>query len=115
MNTFPVISRAPDFTLSDEPSDKAVLIADMASGYPLVNKLFTFEPELFSFDLPCVPEVEKEEVMTFYENNKDVPFYWLNRQSGVLEEVIFVGKPGCRIDGRRDLWRITLKLLQSSP
>lgn len=115
MNTFPVISRAPDFTLRDEQSDKAVLIASTGSGFPHLNKLFTFDPRLFSFALPCVPEVEKLEVMTFYENNKDIPFYWLNRQDGVRYEVIFAGKPDCRIDGRRDLWKITLNLLQSSP
>ncbi|MBA7621511.1 hypothetical protein ES703_28875 [subsurface metagenome] len=115
MNTFPVISRAPDFTLRDEPSDKAVLIANMASGYPFVNKLFTFAPRMFSFGLPCVPEADKQKIMTFYDNNKDVPFYWPNRQDGVTYEVVFIGKPGCRIDGRRDLWRITLNLLQSSP
>ncbi|MBA7696191.1 hypothetical protein ES703_104834 [subsurface metagenome] len=115
MNTFPVISRKPGYIFSDEPSTKAVLVADMASGYPLLNKLFTFAPRLFSFDLPRVPEADKLLIMTFYEANKDIPFLWYNSQDKTQYEVIFVSKPGCGIDGQKDRWRITLNLLQSSP
>ena len=114
MNTFPNISRKPNQTFSDEPSGKAVLVADMASGYPHLNKLFTFDPRTFSFEMPAVPEVYKLEIMEFYENNKEVPFYWLNKQDGTTYEVIFISKPGCRLDGRGDLWRIALNLRQSS-
>jgi len=115
VNTFPDIARKPSQTFSDEPSGKAVLIADMASGYPSLNKLFTFDPRTFSFEMPCVPEVDKLEIMEFYENNKEVPFYWLNKQDNTRYEVVFISKPGCRLEGRGDLWRITLKLRQSSP
>lgn len=115
MNTFPVISRKPSQVFSDEQSDKAVLVGDMASGYPLINKLFTFDPRTFSFEMPCVPEADKQEIMAFYENNKDVPFYWLNKQDNMTYEVAFVSKPGCRLDGRGDLWRITLSLRQTTP
>ena len=115
MNTFPDISRKPNQTFSDEPSGKAVLIADIASGYPLLNKLFTFDPRTFSFEMPCVPEVYKLEIMEFYEDNKDVPFYWLNKQDKKTYEVVFISKPGCRLDGRGDLWRIQLNFLQATP
>lgn len=113
MNTFPDISRKPNQTFSDEPSGEAVQVADKASGYPSLNKLFTFDPREFSFEMPCVPETEKLEIMEFYENNKDVPFYWLNKQDHTNYEVVFISKPGCRLDGRADLWRITLNLRQS--
>ena len=115
MNTFPDISRKPNQTFSDEPSTQAVLIGDMASGYPLLNKLFTFDPRTFSFEMPCVPEADKQEIMAFYENNKEVTFYWLNKQDKTQYEVAFVNKPGCKLDGRGDLWRITLNLRQNSP
>ena len=115
MNTFPVNVRAPNLNFSDEKSDKAVLIADTASGYPLLNKLFTFDPRTFIFDLPAAPEADKQEIMTFYEDNKDVPFYWLNKQDETQHEVVFIRRPGCRLFGRKDLWKITLYLRQSSP
>ena len=114
MNTFPDISRKPNQNFSDEPSDEAVLVADAASGYPLLNKLFTFDPRTFSFEMPCVSEVNKLDIMEFYENNKEVPFYWYNKQNKTQYEVVFVSKPGCRLEGRGDLWRITLVLIQSS-
>ncbi len=65
MNTFPDIDRKPSQIFSDEKSSQAVLIADVASGYPLLNKLFTFDPRTFSFEMPCVPEVDKLEIMAF--------------------------------------------------
>jgi len=115
MNTFPDISRKPNQNFSDEPSGKAVLIGDMASGYPFLNKLFTFDSRIFIFEMPGVPEADKLEIMQFYEDNKDVPFYWLNKQDKTTYEIIFVCKPKCRLDGRGDLWRITLSLRQSAP
>jgi len=115
VNTFPDIDRKPSQTFSDEPSDKAVMIADVASGYPSLNKLFTFDPRTFIFEMPCVPEVDKLEIMTFYENNKEVPFYWLNKQDKTQYEVAFISKPGCRLEGRGDLWRIGIEFRQTSP
>lgn len=115
MNTFPDISRKPNQTFSDEPSDDAVLVSSTASGYPVLNKLFTFDPRTFSLEMPCVPEVDKLEIMEFYENNKEVPFYWLNKQDQTIYEIIFICKPECRLDGRGDLWRIRLKFMQVTP
>jgi len=115
MNTFPSNVRSPNLVFSDEKSDEAVLIAETASGYPVLNKLFTFDARTFSFEMPCVLEADKLEIMEFYENNKEVPFYWFNKQDETTYEVVFIGKPGCRLDGLRDLWRIALSLRQSSP
>lgn len=114
MEIFPYEIRSPNLNFRDEPSDKAVMVADADSGYPVLNKLFTFDARTFSFDMPCVPEADKLEIMEFYENNKDVPFYWFNKQNKTQYEVVFVGKPGCRLEGRGDLWRISLMLRQSS-
>lgn len=115
MNTFPDILRKPNQNFSDEPSGKAVLIADIASGYPLLNKLFTFDPRDFVFEMPCVPEADKLEIMQFYEDNKDVPFYWFNKQDNTQYEVISISKPTCRLEGRGDLWRMGFHFRQSTP
>ena len=114
MNTFPYVVRDPNLNFSDEKSDKAVLIADTASGYPVVNKLFTFDARTFGFEMPCVLEADKLEIMQFYEDNKDVPFYWLNKQNKTRYEVVFVNKPGCKLEGRGDLWRMNFVFRQAS-
>jgi hypothetical protein len=114
METFPYNIRSPNLNFSDELSDKAVLVADMASGYPLLNKLFTFDPRTIDFEIPCVPDADKQEIMQFYEDNKDVPFYWLNKQDKRRYEFIFVRKPTCRLEGRGDLWRMGFSFRQSS-
>lgn len=115
MNTFPHEIRSPNLIFSDEKSDKAVLVGEMASGYPALNKLFTFDARDFNFAMPCVTDTDKQEIVTFYEDNKEIPFYWFNKQDKTTYEVVFISKPGCRLEGRGDLWRIVLNLRQSSP
>ena len=115
MNTFPNEVRDPNLDFSDEPSGKAVLIGDTASGYPVLNKLFTFDPRTFDFEKPCVPDADKLEIMQFYEDNKDVPFYWTNKQDKTRYEVVFVSKPTCRLEGRGDLWRMGFSFRQAAP
>jgi hypothetical protein len=115
MNTFPTLSNKPlceRFT--DEKSEEAVLVASAESGYPILNKLFTFDPRTFGFELRLIPETDKLSIMTFYEANKEVPFYWTNWQDDTQYEVAFVGRPGCEIDERFDLWRITLYFRQTA-
>ena len=115
VSSFPGISRKPSQVFSDEPSGDAVLIGDTASGYPVLNKVSTFDPRIFSFELPGVSEADKLAVMAFYETHKDIPFPWYNDQDHTWYEVVFVRKPGCKLDGRGDLWRINLKLKLSTP
>lgn len=114
--SFPTIARKPSHNFSDEQSDEAVRIADTESGYPLLTRLFTFDPRTFKFELPCVPDADKKIIMAFYENHKDVPFPWINDQDdGTEYTVVFVNRPGCRLEGRGDLWKITVTLRQSEP
>lgn len=113
--SFPGISRRPSHIFSDEPSDAAVLIGSTASGYPVLNKQFTFDPRTFTPELRSVSEVDKLIVMAFYEQQKDIPFPWYNNQDGITYEVAFVRKPWCHMDGRKDLWRIQLILRQTTP
>jgi len=115
LNTFPTLSRKPSHAFSDEPDDNAVLVASTASGYPVLNKLFTFDGRTFTPELRSTPEADKLAVMAFYEANKDLPFYYPNVQDSTTYTVIFLSKPTCRIDGRIDLWRIQLNLKQCSP
>ena len=115
MNTFPHTIHAPDNkTFRDEKSDEAVLTGNMASGYPLMNKLFTFDPRTFSFDLRFVSQANKLTIMAFYEANKDIPFYWTNEQDDIQYEVSFVNKPRCVSDGEKGFWGIGLVLRQTS-
>lgn len=114
-SSFPIIRRKPSHTFSAEPSTEAVLIGDYASGYPLQNKQFTFDPTTFTPELRSVAEADKLIVMAFYKAHKDIPFPWYNDQDDTWYEVIFISRPRCRLDGRKDLWRINLNLLQSEP
>lgn len=114
MNTYPTLTRTPSHVFSDEPDNDAVLVSSTASGYPHLNKLFTFAGRIFTFELRSAPEADKLSVMAFYEANKEVPFYWYNKQDTVTYEVAWVERPRCRIDGRIDLWRIGHKLRQTS-
>lgn len=111
---FPVITRTPNLNFRDEQSDNAVLIGDTASGYPVVNKLITFDPREFEFEMPAVPDADKLTVMAFYEANKDIAFPWYNAQDSTLYEVVFVSKPKCRLAGRGDLWNMFFHFRQSS-
>lgn len=113
VSSFPIIGRKPSQTFSDEFSKEAVLVGDAASGYPVLNKQFTFDPRTFSFDLPGVSEADKLTVMAFYETHKDITFPWYNDQDKTWYEVAFVSKPRCRLDGRGDIWRISLGLRQN--
>ena len=115
MTVWPVIVRKGSHTFSDEPSNEAVLVGSTASGYPVLNKLFTFDPRTFGFTLRSVVDADKITIMDFYEDNKEVPFFWTNPQNDVTYEVAFVRPPRPRMDGRKDLWRLDIELRQTSP
>ena len=116
MNTFPNIDRKPDAEgYVREPSGGAVQIGETASGYPLLNTLFTFEPDIIEFELRLVADADMRTVLQFYEDNKGVPFYWYDDQAKETIEVCFSRKPGCRLDGTPDLWRISIGLKQTNP
>lgn len=114
---FPIISRKPSEVFSDQKSDNAIMVADRGSGYPLLNKLVTFDGRTFSFELPAVPDAEKVIIVDFYETHKDSQFPWYNYQDKTWYEVCFAGEPGCRleVDGCGDLWRISITFRQTSP
>ncbi len=114
-SSFPIIGRRPSKTFSAEPSQQAVLIGDYASGYPLQNKQFTFDGLTFTPELRSVFEADKLIVLQFYEDHKDVPFPWYNNQDDTWYTVIFTGRPRCRLDGRKDLWKINLEFRQAEP
>jgi len=115
MNTFPNIDRKPESEgFVREPSGGAVVIGDAASGYPVLNKLFTFEPDIIRGELRLVADADKGTVMQFYKDNKDVPFYFYDDQAKETLEVCFTGKPSCRLEETPDMWRITIGLKQTS-
>ena len=114
MNTWPILSRKISHTFADEKNPDTVLVGSTGSGYPHLNKLFTFDARTFPFEMRSTPEADKLLIFAFYEANKEVPFYWPNPQDSTTYEVCFTKPPRCRIDGRIDLWRILIELKQTS-
>jgi len=115
VETFPVLSRTPGHNFMEVQSTDAVQVANKASGLPLLNKLFTFDPKTFTVQLNLVTQTDKESVMTFYKANCDVPFKWTNDQDGEEYEVIFARPPKCALDRLKTRWRIDLVFIQYSP
>ena len=114
ISSFPAVSRTPSHNFSDEKADNAVLVNSTESGYPVLNKQFTFDPRIFNVEYRSVSQADKETIMTFYENHKDLTFPWYNIQDSTWYEVCFISKPSCRMDGRKDLWRLGIELCQTS-
>ena len=110
---FPTLSTSPRFEgFIDEYSDEAVMMDTYASGYPLLNPQFTYNPKFFSYDLNFVSQADKESFMTFYNNNKKNNILWVNEQDDITYLVIFTGKPFCGLDGTNDEWKIETDLKQ---
>ena len=114
---FPVLSRSPGATgYTEEITNDAVQIAQKASGLPVVNKLFTFAPKTWKHTRFLVTQADKEAYLTYYEDNKDVPFNWDNEQEGGTPyEVIFYGSPKCQLNKMNNLWKIVFVFMQYSP
>jgi len=119
MATFPVLTRKGSKAGYLEVHSKdAVHVASKASGLPVVNKLFTFDPMTWKYSLKLVTNADKATLMTFYNANEDVPFDWFNPQDGNTYEVIFNMPPQCIMDGSDGTniyWKIVLNLTQYSP
>ena len=116
MATFPTLICSPSVErFAEELSDETVQIASKASGLPVLNKLYTFDPKTWDYILNFVSQTDKKTLFAFYEANKDIPFNWLNEQDGATYEVIFIGPPRCRTNGEKDHWKIRLTLTQYSP
>ncbi len=117
MNTFPTLDRSPDIEgFADEYSGECVQIASTASGYPVLNDMFTFDARTWTYTLSYVSQTDKSILMSFYQSNKSVPFYWLNEQDNTVYEVVFIQKPTCRMqdNDNNELWEIGLVLRQSA-
>ena len=118
MNTFPTLSRSPNvegYTVSRDAN--AVDIGSTESGYPVLNKLSTFAPQSWRHTLDGVSQTDKDSIDTFYEANKDVPFYWPCAQDSTTYEVAFIKPPVPILQGRSEgrwIWRITMELMQTA-
>lgn len=113
MNTFPTTAIPGSvYGFGGDYTDKAVLIGDAASGYPVINKLFTFVPRDFEYELPSVTDAEKAQIDAFYLANMDVPFYWLNPKDKLTYRAIFTAPPKCR-PVTTSKWRISCELRQA--
>lgn len=112
--SFPCIGRKPSHTFGDTPDSGAVLLGSTASGYPVINKIVTLAPRIFTPELRSVIQADKLIVMQYYKSHKDTEFPWYNDQEDTIYEVCFIKEPKCRLDGRKDLWRIQLELKQTT-
>ena len=116
MANFPALSRSPGATgFTEELSSETVQIASKASGLPVLNKIFTFDPRMFKYTLHLVSQADKESVITFYKANCDIPFDWTNTQDDNTYEVIFDHPPKCQLDKIKERWKISLTFTQYSP
>ena len=98
MNTFPFSSLSCKPSVrdyGDDYTDKAVKIADYSSGYPIVNKLFTFVPKEFTITIPAASDADKTAVDAFYLANMEDVIYMLNPKDKVTYQVIFTAPPHC--------------------
>ena len=118
MAVFPVLARsAGSKGFAEELSKDTVQIASTASGLPVLNKLFTFDPKTWKVTLSLVSQADKESVITFYKANCDVPFDWSNTQETPPQtyEIIFAKPPKCTLDKIKNRWRIQFIFMQYSP
>lgn len=114
MNTFPTISTGPkiDGFVEGYPS-VAVRVAASQSGSPILIPCFTGDRKLWTEKRSFVSNTDKASVFTFYENNKDVSFYWLNEQDSVTYTVVFDGPPRATVVGdNKNLWDIEMSFIQ---
>ncbi|KKN40057.1 hypothetical protein LCGC14_0737200 [marine sediment metagenome] len=116
---FPVLTRKGSKAgFSEQHSSDTVKVASKASGLPVVNKLFTFDPITWKYKLKLVSAADKATLTAFYLGNLDVPFDWDHPITGTTYEVIFTAPPAWSIagsDGTLTWYNVTLKLTQYSP
>ena len=113
MNTYPItLSVGQSFDFADEYSSETVETANKASGTPLRNKLFTFDPRNFKYSYHNATTTDKDAINTFYQANIDVPFTWSNQQTGTSFTVVFAAPPQAKNAGEKDVWNITMQLRQ---
>ncbi len=118
MATFPVLTRKGSVNgYSETNSKNAVSVGSKASGLPIVNKLFTFDPMTWKYTLSLASNADKATLKAFYIANQDVPFDWVNPQDTNTYEVVFDRPPQISMagsDGTNIYWKITLTLTQYS-
>lgn len=115
MNTWPVgLSRGPGIAWKEGYPNTSVKIASAASGLPVINELFTFDPMTWVGVFNMTSQADKETIATFYQANKGVAFKWLNPQDSSTYEVIFTHPPKMQLDRISTLWRIAVTFRQYS-
>lgn len=119
MANFPNLTRKGSKAgFSEQHSKDAVSKASKASGLPVRNKLHTFDPLSWAYQLKLVSEADLATLQAFYEDNKDVPFDWESPKDGNTYEVVFDAPPKETIagsDGTVTWYNVSLKLTQYSP
>jgi len=111
---FPTLSTSPHMSgWVDEFGDDAVTRDVMKSGYPNLNLHFDFDAKNFLHTLQNVSQADKLIVMEYYNKNKANQFFWSNEQDNRIYVVMFMSKPGCRLDGSKNEWRLDFAFKQT--
>lgn len=118
MATFPTITQKYNISnWLEMHTPNAVSTASSASGCPIRNRLFTFDPLNWAYSLKLVSAADKATLETFYKANKGVPFDWDHPITAVTYEVIFAAPPTWTIASSSRLisYNVALNLTQYSP
>ena len=111
--SFPTLSSYPKIEgFIDEYSDETIVRDSYASGYPLINPYFSFDPKNYSYVMRFMSQADKESLSTFYRDNKVNKIFWPNEQDDNTYLVIFTRKPSCELDGANNKWKMDLGLRQ---
>jgi len=111
---FPTLSTSPSLQQYTDEFDESTILKDSyASGYPLLNPQYDFDPKHFRHTLRNISQADKILLMNFYEGNKESEVFWLNEQDGSIYVVMFMSKPFCELDASKNEHRIELDLKQA--
>ena len=119
---FPVLtSKGSAKGCSVSYSKDAISAARAASGLPVINKIFTFDPITFEYTVGnLISNADKVTLLAYYDDHKGIAFDWTNPDpdNNITYEVKFLKPPTVSVsghDGTNTFWKISLTLIQYSP
>ena len=106
-------TRSPSIESYTEPLPaSAVAEASYASGYPLVDDLFTFTPDIWAHHIRGISTVQKNQIKAHWKQSKGEEFPWYNELDEEFYIVVYFGLPTFALDTKVGLWRVDLAFRQ---
>ena len=113
MAAFPTPTQSPSVEGYTEPVPaSAVARAEYASGYPLIDDQFTFTPDIWAHSIRGVSTADKDDIKDHWKQYKGTEFLWYCPYDATYYTVIYEKDPEFALDGRTDLWRISMGFRQ---